>query len=505
MEKELEHIDEPDLLFDHDQSLPDPRDGLALFGPYQKKSFGIKFGIIGHRDGIERVKKWIKAIQSPVYPEKPSKSTPPFLGFETIFRIPFGPDPVAEIRIDYQELKLNAYLDDAHQRVYNTVDLFYKELVRFSRDEDENVDIWIVVIPEFVYKNCRPQSYVGVEEREEASNKMDSDYAKSLRTEPSLFPEEQKQAIPYQYELNFHNQLKARLLNHFIPTQIVRETTIAPQDFLNSAGYPIRQVDDKSAIAWNLCNGIFYKAAGRPWKLASVRKKVCYLGLVFKQDETNPDPRNAVCAAQMFLDSGDGIVFRGNVGPWYNPDKGSFHFRNKKDAKELIEKAIQTYKDKDPDGDPPNELFIHGKTRFNQIEWEGFTEAAGQKTKVVGIRIINDRFLKLFKKGHHAVLRSLAYIEHERKAYLWTKGFIPRIETYDGAETPNPLLIEINKGEADIKMVLKDILALTKLNYNACDFADGQPVTLRFADSVGEILTAGPDMQNNPLAFKYYI
>jgi len=49
---------------------------------------------------------------------------------------------------------------------------------------------------------------------------------------------------------------------------------------------------------------------------------------------------------------------------------------------------------------------------------------------------------------------------------------------------------EINKGEADIDQVLKDILALTKFNYNTCIYADGVPVTIRFADKIGSILTA---------------
>lgn len=34
------------------------------------------------------------------------------------------------------------------------------------------------------------------------------------------------------------------------------------------------------------------------------------------------------------------------------------------------------------------------------------------------------------------------------------------------------------------------VLALTKLNYNACIYGDGQPVALSFADAVGEIVTA---------------
>ncbi len=53
---------------------------------------------------------------------------------------------------------------------------------------------------------------------------------------------------------------------------------------------------------------------------------------------------------------------------------------------------------------------------------------------------------------------------------------------------------------------MRDVFGLTKLNFNACIYGDGQPVTLRFADSVGEILTAGPaDSDQPPLPFKHYI
>jgi hypothetical protein len=56
---------------------------------------------------------------------------------------------------------------------------------------------------------------------------------------------------------------------------------------------------------------------GRPWKLNSIRQGVCYIGLVFKQDEKHSDPRTACCAAQMFLDSGDGVVFTDGQTPLY--------------------------------------------------------------------------------------------------------------------------------------------------------------------------------------------
>ncbi|HET6179083.1 MAG TPA: hypothetical protein VFE61_19295 [Candidatus Sulfotelmatobacter sp.] len=50
------------------------------------------------------------------------------------------------------------------------------------------------------------------------------------------------------------------------------------------------------------------------------------------------------------------------------------------------------------------------------------------------------------------------------------------------------------------------IMALTKLNHNACLFADGSPITLKFANAVGEVLTAGPVPSGGaPLPFMYYI
>jgi hypothetical protein len=80
------------------------------------------------------------------------------------------------------------------------------------------------------------------------------------------------------------------------------------------------------------------------------------------------------------------------------------------------------------------------------------------------------------------------------------------MQTYPGRENPNPIRIDVVRGGADIMQVMTDVMALTKVNFNACIYGDGLPVTLRFADSVGEILTAAPERSDYPpLPFKYYI
>lgn len=68
-------------------------------------------------------------------------------------------------------------------------------------------------------------------------------------------------------------------------------------------------------------------------------------------------------------------------------------------------------------------------------------------------------------------------------------------------ETPGALFVEFCGGEAPIEKILQDVLGLTKLNYNSCRFADETPVTLKFADAVGEVLISGPTVPNAPLPF----
>jgi hypothetical protein len=88
---------------------------------------------------------------------------------------------------------------------------------------------------------------------------------------------------------------------------------------------------------------------------------------------------------------------------------------------------------------------------------------------------------------------------------LWSSGFKPSVLSYDGSEVPTPLRIDIQHGEADLEQVARDIMGLTKLNYNACKVGDGVPVTIKFSNAVGEILVSNPTVVNPKTNFKFYI
>jgi len=409
-----------------------------------------------------------------------------------------------EIEVSTSELARTVRLSDRHQRVFNTVALYSKPLARYGQIKEAPVDFWFVVVPDIVRQHCRPRSVVPVTERVDVRRRLSPRTGRRYRQEPSLFPEDNLLAEAYQYDVDFRNQLKARLLAPAVLTQVVLESTLASV----SAAH-IRRFDlpDKSnfaaAIAWNLSTAAYYKAGGRPWKLDRIRDGVCYVGLVFKQDLTNPDSRMACCAAQMFLDSGDGVVFKGAVGPWYNSETKQFRL-TRNAAYSLATMVVSAYREKT--GVFPKELFFHGRTFFDDEEWRGFEGAVDTSfTKVVGVRIRSEGSLRVFRSGRHPVLRGLGFVRHPKSAFVFTNGFSPRLHTYPGREVPRPLRIDILRGDADIDVVSLDVMTLTKLNYNTCLLSDGLPVTLRFADGIGEILTAGPVPSEKPLPFKHYI
>src|ERR1700693_2110387 len=190
--RKLIRIPEPLLLFGHGQALEDPRDGLTLFGPYDKGSlFGIRVGVIGTAAGINKFEVWTKRIQTPVRTKTPIQSRPPFPGFEALFRIPWGLDPVQSLKVDEEQLKNCLFQDDRYLRVYDTVNLFADAIIKAQTEEEAKPDIWFVVIPDDVRKYCRPKSIIEPDVRIEAKRyfarnlQRNISRAKDLLAQPS--------------------------------------------------------------------------------------------------------------------------------------------------------------------------------------------------------------------------------------------------------------------------------------------------------------------------------
>ena len=173
-------------------------------------------------------------------------------------------------------------------------------------------------------------------------------------------------------------------------------------------------------------------------------------------------------------------------------------------SKKLLAGILDTYKDLD--GKPLTEIFIHCRSEINYKQWQGYIDACPKDARLVGVRVRPERFgPRLYRIGDMPVLRGIFWKINHKSGYLYCSGFKPRLGTYDGWETPVPLSIRVQYGDAEIETVAKDILGLSKLNYNACRLGEGQPVTVKFSDAVGEILISNPTVKNHRPNFKFYI
>jgi hypothetical protein len=498
MDAEISVLPEPELEFRYGQKTHDPHAGLGLFGPYSSDlgshPKSVVYGVIGAPNGVDAFRQWSRYIQSSIVeslsPKRKMGRTfqpddrklyllwPPFPGYEGAFAAQW---PAAGWRheMDREHLVKLASQKDANNRAYDVVSTYCEALDR-AKQRDESFHVMICIIPDEVYANCRPFSRLRGKTRREVIEKAPNPDAMKL-------------------SVDFRRQLKARSMEFGVPLQIVRESTLR-------IGPPFkgnwRNLTPESDRAWNMGSTLLYKAGGKPWRLSTARKGVCYIGLAFRRAGVG-ESRTACCAAQMFLDTGDGIVFKGEFGPWYSPDDKQCHL-DRSNAQNLLAGALKTYAEQG--GEQLSEIFLHSRSTINAEEFAGYRDACPAGVKIVGVRVRTDfNGVKMFRPGEWPVIRGTFWKLNNRTGYLWASGFKPSLLTYDGWEVPNPLRIDIEHGDASLEQVATDILGLTKLNYNTCKLGDSVPVTIGFSDAVGEILIANPGIKKISPNFKFYI
>jgi hypothetical protein len=494
-------IPEPLLEFRHGQLLSDPHDGLGLFGPVDGDSSppGTPvYMLLGTETGIELFNQWSRAMNEP-WIESPAEVKNadlwrPYPGFEAAFGSLWNQKAAFTHRIDTARL-LSASRDaDPYQRAASVVRLYLEGLEK-SLKLEENLHVAICIVPDEVYANCRPESIV----TEPEGMAVTRGVIRERKHGQQNFLE------PYDHHLyrrspDFRRQLKALAMEFEPPVQIIRESTLRLSSKNNFGERGVSPLSDRM---WNLGTGLYYKAGGKPWRLASARDGVCYIGLAFRLSDRQFDGRTACCAAQMFLNDGDGVVFLGEYGPWYSPEKNEFHL-DEEAAQGVLKGVLDTYRDLG--GKRLTEIFLHSRSGLGPDELRGFQKSCPSDAKLVGVRIRNERLgFRLFRPGTRPVIRGTFSAVTERAGYLWGTGFKPRLGTYDGWEVPVPMRIDVQYGTADLETVATDILGLTKLNYNACRMGDASPVTIGFSDAVGEILISNPDVKKRRPQFKYYI
>ena len=301
----------------------------------------------------------------------------------------------------------------------------------------------------------------------------------------------------------FHDLLKARGMTLGVPLQMVRPPTYGGQSMRTDTTRRGLALQDEATRAWNFFTALYYKAGGIPWRLVRDASSFssCYAGISFFKSLDGE--RVLTSVAQVFNERGEGIIVRGANAQKTEVDRQP-HL-NGEDAHKLIAEAISTFRQEHRH--LPARLVVHKTSKFAAEEQAGVLKAAAnQNIELVDLVTVGRSFTRLFRARANPPLRG-TYLELSAdKAILYLRGSVEFFEMYPGMYVPRPLEMTIAKSESTKQMLATEMLSLSKLNWNNTQFDGGEPITVRAARQVGDILKCVPsDSDVVQRGFRFYM
>jgi hypothetical protein len=473
----LSFLEEPELQFGVGTHI-DIRFGIMNYGPLDfdqsEAPKEIKLGIVGSMESIEGVRQWLERCRTEI-PAKPNKNDPSKLNKQpNLFtRFPgFTPDTAFQSKLVMDDAFCrdisNASIAevakhcDKKERIRHSVELFIEEIGHLSQNHPA---IQVIIC-------ALPFELLEVMEAEEEADEDEAEGSIPDITGP---------------QLDFHDMLKAWAMQQYHkPIQIIRPETYDRSKSRRSLKLGRRrELQDDATIAWNVHTALYYKASGVPWRLPkeSTELTVCYVGVSFYKSLEKDALLTSV--AQVFNERGQGVVVRGGTAIMSKDDRQP-HLPEQ-NAYELMRDALKRYRD--VHGTAPARVVVHKSSRFESSEELGFCAALRERD------ISRHDFLwitasstKLYRAGKYPPLRGTLLTLDDREMVLYTRGSVDFFETYPGKYVPIPLRIRSENNEQTQQFLAREILALSKMNWNHTQFDGSEPVTLEASRKCSNVL-----------------
>lgn len=461
-------LNEPILEFGDGGQHPDPRQGLRDYGPLQPRSGDVvRVGVIGTEDTVEGFTEFLAETGRGIESENKEliNLNPDFPGLsnQNPFRCKFEVPAGATATLSRRQVKEIKEISRHDQAIHRAVEIVTEQITALT-ESSANPDVIVLALPVPLIEklvNAKSEDHVeGLEDEEEIRNDV----------------------------LNFRDLLKAKTLHLNVPTQIVW-----PDTWDDAAKIPRkvkrtsnRQTQKKATRAWNLLNALFYKAGKVPWRLLpdQAEFRTSFLGIGFYRDLDGQQLWTST--AQMFDERGRGLILRGARAQ--TETRGRHPYLTAKDAEDLVVQSIVTYKSHHKH--VPARLVVFKTSRFRPEEAEGIETALHK----FGIEMSDLLWVQesspiaVFRDGNYPVLRG-TFVDLGKKGLLYTRGSVPYYGTYPGLRVPRPLLLVPHENsDSGLLTLAKDVLALTKVNWNTTQFDQKLPAPIKAARDVGRIL-----------------
>jgi hypothetical protein len=460
-----EYFAEPLLEFAGGRHHVDPKLGISRFGP---KSFEparrhpakIRVGFVGTAETIGKAHSWMQSVSDGVPGDLERPEFPGFRADRGFFcsletsgdwNGTITASELADIRaLDHRRTRFEAALDVVESKL------------SLLATKDRPPEYVVLALPDELLDICEKVEYVD--------------------------------ATRGRVRRDLRRALKSLAMKYRMPTQLVREKTTDGK----SEDYP-------SEIAWDFFTALYYKAGGLPWGPVGLAPSSCYIGISFFRPLDEDDSLVQTSLVQAFDEHGDGLVLRGQDFRWDPARERSRSPHLSGDHAEwLMNMALDRYKLEMEQA--PQRVVIHKTSRFLDDERVGFEKVLRNSVaKYDLVTLSPDSTVRLFPLNQYPPLRGTRFSVGEWD-YLYTNGFSADLQQFHGNHVPSPLRLTEHFGrDTERSVLLKEILILSKMNWNSSRMGGLLPVDLNFARRVGEILKEIPKDREPLTNFKFYI
>jgi len=471
---QCKYLEEPILQFADGGEHIDPKLGISRFGPKSYKPVKrhpilVRVGIIGSAETIEKARQWIEKNAEGVQGDE---AHPDFAGYEEdrgfFSTLVFDEDWVEQIT--HSEIEDVLDVRPSRARFEQVLGLLESKLGLLDR-EDQRPEYIVVALPDELYRKCRVVNY-----RDRHLGEVHRDLRRAFKS------------IAMKYRM---------------PTQLLRQETVEYRGPVALDGR-IKK-DYPSEIAWDFFTGLYFKAGGFPWGPIGLTPGTCYIGVGFYRPLGSNLETMQTSLVQAFDEHGDGLVLRGHDFTWDPEEQGtkSPHLTEEQ-AQALVKLVLERYQEEMRQ--TPQRVVVHKTSRYWPAEKNGFGQALRDRVSrydLLGLAPQSE--VRLLTANLYPPLRG-THFSVGNVDYLYTTGYIAELGQFHSVHVPSPLQIADHIGyDTPRETLLREILILTKMNWNSSRLGGLWPITLKFSRLVGDIMREIPP-DREPLAnFKFYM
>jgi hypothetical protein len=493
----IECLPEPRLLFGANEAGVEPRRVMAKHGAADKSApRELRLGIVGPLAEVRVARSWLSRLnRMAVARENNARRYPNWPGAQQAFGATFVVEDRFVRSIDEDRLNQALSISAPARKFEELLELFDAKIQGLLGDA--RPDCIIVCLPDELADMRISNPKLSLRERDALERLQREEEQEQM----SLFqptPEELKAAEELRTQAEdllfrtFYRALKARSMTHPnpVPVQVIRRDTFMRAD---------DQGQSNATRAWNLATSLFYKSGHEPWRPADLPSNTCFVGISFHHLKRREGDVVYASLAQAFSNEVEPFALKGSFVP-HDQRRDRQPYLTEIQAAGLMSDVLDKYEALA--GMRPTRVVVHKTSTYQPEEEKGFRSSA-VRIPACDLVWMRPTAFRLIRKGMQEPWRGTLCTCGD-ESYLFTMGYVSWWDEYPGPHIPAPLQIG-SCGSTDLRERAREVLALTKMNWNSSEGIGRYPITISFARKVGMLMTELSDNQTPNPSYRFYM